>query len=195
MTPLSSESSSSSESSEPEDSSSYEDEKSRKKANGKKKKNRRMTMPEKGSTSIVSKVDALVKDFADLKVHVVGGREKRKSTTGLRANLWCTNCGRVGHANVECQAYQPVNAVKWVPAWEANEYYTENLEETAYVVQEGPPVTPIQQAHIPRYAPKEMATTVPQRRMAPPGATARAPLNACFNCGEVGHYSPNCPHP
>lgn len=103
VTPSSSVSSSSLESSEPEDFSSSEDEKSWKKANGKKKKNRRMAMPEKVSTSIVSTVDALVKDFDDLKVHVVGGREKRKSPTGLRANLWCTNCSRVGHANVECQ--------------------------------------------------------------------------------------------
>ncbi|OAE23804.1 hypothetical protein AXG93_1311s1030 [Marchantia polymorpha subsp. ruderalis] len=145
-----------------------QNEKPWKKAN-RKKKNRRMAMHEKGSTSILSKVDALVKDFADLKVHVVGSRYKRKSSTGLRANLLCTNY--VGG------------------------YYTENLEETAYAVQEGPPVTPIQQAHIPRYAPNEIATTVPQRRMVSPGATARVPPNACFNCGEARHYSPNCSHP
>lgn len=33
-------------------------------------------MPPKSLAAIVSKVDALVKDFADLKVHVVGGRPK-----------------------------------------------------------------------------------------------------------------------
>lgn len=114
----SSESSASSESSKSEDSSSSEDEKKHKK--GSKKKNRRMAAPEKGTTSIVSKVDALVKDFADLKVHVVGSQNKRKSPTGARPNLWCTNCGRVGHANVECRTY-PVNAVEWVPAWEAGD--------------------------------------------------------------------------
>ncbi|OAE26914.1 hypothetical protein AXG93_694s1000 [Marchantia polymorpha subsp. ruderalis] len=40
-----------------------------------------------------------------------------------------------------------------------------------------------------------MATTLPQRRMAPPGTYNRPPPQACYNCGEVGHYSPSCPHP
>ncbi|OAE30298.1 hypothetical protein AXG93_3964s1110 [Marchantia polymorpha subsp. ruderalis] len=83
--PSSSESFASSESSESEDSSSSEDERKPKKES--KKKNRRMAAPEKGTTSIVSKVDALVKDFADLKVHVVGSRDKRKFLTGARPNL------------------------------------------------------------------------------------------------------------
>ncbi|OAE29761.1 hypothetical protein AXG93_810s1020 [Marchantia polymorpha subsp. ruderalis] len=77
-TPSSSESSSSSKSSE------SEDEKARKKAN--KEKNRRMVMPKKVSTSIISKVYALAKNFADLKVYVVGNRDKWKSPTGLRSN-------------------------------------------------------------------------------------------------------------
>lgn len=64
------------ESSKPKDSSFSEDKKPRRKANGKKKM--AMAMLKKGSTSIVLKVDALVKDFADLKVHVVGSRDKRK---------------------------------------------------------------------------------------------------------------------
>ncbi|OAE34086.1 hypothetical protein AXG93_2891s1100 [Marchantia polymorpha subsp. ruderalis] len=141
-TPSSSESSSSSEESEPEDSCSFEDKKVKKK--DKKKKNRRMIMSEKGALAIVSKVDALAKEFADLKVHVVGSRDKRKSPTGVRSNLWCTNSGRVGHANVECRPYQPVNTVEWVPAWKVGGNYTEAPEETAYIVQEGPPITPIQ---------------------------------------------------
>lgn len=85
FTPSSSESSSSSEESEPEDSSSSEDEKVKKK--DKKKKNRRMAIPEKGAPAIVSKVDLLAKEFTDLKVHVVGSRDKRKSPTGVRSNL------------------------------------------------------------------------------------------------------------
>ncbi|OAE26977.1 hypothetical protein AXG93_80s1000 [Marchantia polymorpha subsp. ruderalis] len=133
VTPSSSESSLSSKSSELEDSSSSEDGKPLKKANGEKKKNRRMAMPKKGSTSIVSKVAALVKDFADLKMHVVGSREKRKSPIGLKANLWCTNCGRVGHANVECRTYQSVNVVEWVPAREAVRFVTPPSKEDAQV--------------------------------------------------------------
>ncbi|OAE19810.1 hypothetical protein AXG93_4649s1030 [Marchantia polymorpha subsp. ruderalis] len=117
-TPSSSKSSLSSESSESEDLSSSEEEKTRKKAN--KKKNRRMSMPKKGSTSIVSKVDALAKDFANLK-------------------SGCQHGKRVGITR-------------------------KTQKETAYAVQEETPVTPIQQAHIPRYAPKDMATTVPQPR-------------------------------
>ncbi|OAE33773.1 hypothetical protein AXG93_1671s1000 [Marchantia polymorpha subsp. ruderalis] len=74
-------------------------------------------------------------------------------------------------------------------------YYTDALEETAYAVQEGPPITPIQQAHIHWFVPKEMATTMPQRRLAPPAAAVSAPPNACFNCNDVGHFAPNCPHP
>lgn len=109
-TPSSSEFYSSSEESEPEDSSSFKDKKVKKKDT--KKKNRRMAMPEKGALAIGSKVDALTKEFSDLKVHVVQSRDKRKSPTGIRSNLWCTNCGRVGHANVECRPYQPINTVK-----------------------------------------------------------------------------------
>lgn len=85
--------------------------------------------------------------------------------------------------------------MEWVPAWEAGGYYKEAPEETAYAVQEGPPITPIQPAHIPWFAPKYMATTVPLRRVAPSAAAVPAPQNACFNCGDVGHYAPNCPHP
>lgn len=61
-------------------------------------------------------VDAMAKVFANLKVHVVGSRDKRKSPTEVRSNLWCTNCGMVSHANVKCRPYQPVNTVEWVPA-------------------------------------------------------------------------------
>lgn len=153
-----------------------------------------MAAPEKSTTSIVSKVNALVKDFADLKVHVVGSRDKRKSPTGARPNLWCTNCGKVGHANVECRTY-PVNAVEWVPAWEVGGYYTDAPEEAAYAVQEGPPTTPIPPAQITCFVPKEMATTVPQRRLALAAAAGPPPPNACFNCGDVGHFALNCPHP
>ncbi|OAE33713.1 hypothetical protein AXG93_1646s1000 [Marchantia polymorpha subsp. ruderalis] len=85
--------------------------------------------------------------------------------------------------------------MEWVPAWEAGGYYKEAPEETAYAVQEGPPITPIQPAHIPWFAPKYMATTVPLRRVAPSAAAVPAPQNACFNRGDVGHYAPNCPHP
>ncbi|OAE20291.1 hypothetical protein AXG93_4010s1290 [Marchantia polymorpha subsp. ruderalis] len=63
-------SSSSKESSESKDFLSLEEERLRWKA-ARKKKSKRMPMPNKSSVAIVSKVDALVKDFADLKVHVV----------------------------------------------------------------------------------------------------------------------------
>ncbi|OAE32414.1 hypothetical protein AXG93_3671s1330 [Marchantia polymorpha subsp. ruderalis] len=73
-TPLSNESSSSLESSEAEDSSFSEDRIPRKNVSGK-KKGRCMAIPEKDFTFIVSKVDALVKDFTDLKdgVDINGG--------------------------------------------------------------------------------------------------------------------------
>lgn len=58
----------------------------------------------KSLAAIVSKVDALVKDFADLKVHVVGDQDRRKSQLWLRANFWCTTCGKISHANTECTA-------------------------------------------------------------------------------------------
>ncbi|OAE23318.1 hypothetical protein AXG93_3390s1030 [Marchantia polymorpha subsp. ruderalis] len=135
-TPSSEESSSLEESSELEDSSSSENERQRKKATGK-KKGKTMAMPPKSLAAIVSQLDALVKDFADLKVHVVGGQDRRKLLSRLRANLWCTTCGK--------EALAP---------------------------------TPIPPTHISRYAPKDMATTVAQRRMVPPGDLARPPPDA-----------------
>ncbi|OAE18725.1 hypothetical protein AXG93_4846s1160 [Marchantia polymorpha subsp. ruderalis] len=132
------------------------------------RKGREWQCPQKSLNVIVSKVDALVKDFADLKVHVVGGQDRRKSPSRLRANLWCTTCGKVAHANTECtntRPNYPVNAVEWVSMWETVRYYTDAVEETAYGVQEAPASYPIPPAHIPRYATKDMATTVPQRRI------------------------------
>ncbi|OAE31931.1 hypothetical protein AXG93_4485s1180 [Marchantia polymorpha subsp. ruderalis] len=161
----SSESSASSESSKSEDSSSSEDERKPKK--GSKKKNMRMAAPEIGTTSIVSKVDALVKDFADLKSRP---RERRMPDIPSQCSEVGTRMGSGG-------------------------YYTEAPEEAAYAVQEVPPTTPIQPAHITRFVPKEVATTVPQRRLAPLAAVGPPPPNACFNCGDVRHFAPNCPHP
>ncbi|OAE19816.1 hypothetical protein AXG93_4639s1000 [Marchantia polymorpha subsp. ruderalis] len=78
---------------EEESFSSKEERKKKKRAAGKKKSQRRAA-PEKGSGDIASKVETLMKDFADLKVHVVGGQDHRKSPTRLRANLWCNMCGK-----------------------------------------------------------------------------------------------------
>ncbi|OAE24441.1 hypothetical protein AXG93_4443s1000 [Marchantia polymorpha subsp. ruderalis] len=82
------------------------------------KKGHRRAATEKGPGDIASKVETLVKDFADLKVHLVGGQDRRKSPRRLRANLWCTTCGQVGHVNTECLTTRPsypVNAVHWAP--------------------------------------------------------------------------------
>lgn len=100
-TPLSKEPSSAegSTSSEEEESSSSKEERKKKKRAIGKKKEQQMAEPEKGSGDIVSKMKTLVKDFADLKVHVVGGQERRKSPARLWANLLCTTCEKVGHAN------------------------------------------------------------------------------------------------
>ncbi|OAE19139.1 hypothetical protein AXG93_2062s1500 [Marchantia polymorpha subsp. ruderalis] len=65
-------------SSEEETSSSEEDRKKKKRGAAKKKGHRR-AITDKGSGEIASKVETLVKDFADLKVHVVGGQDRRKS--------------------------------------------------------------------------------------------------------------------
>ncbi|OAE29427.1 hypothetical protein AXG93_4548s1040 [Marchantia polymorpha subsp. ruderalis] len=75
---------------------------------------------------------------------------------------------------------------KWALAWVTGGYYVKNAEDTAYAVQEGSPMTPIQRAHNPRYAPKKVATTVPQRRMMPPGATVRALPNAWLTVERWG---------
>ncbi|OAE33789.1 hypothetical protein AXG93_2337s1040 [Marchantia polymorpha subsp. ruderalis] len=110
----------------------------------------------------------------------MGGQDKRKSSMGMRPKLWCTYCGGVGHVNIECKSgpqYHPAHAVEWMPTWESRDYYVENAENTyaiqAYAIQEGPPLTSILPAHILRYAPKEVATTMPQRRMVPPRAMVR----------------------
>ncbi|OAE29091.1 hypothetical protein AXG93_4008s1020 [Marchantia polymorpha subsp. ruderalis] len=130
--------------------SSSEEEKKKKKRASRKKKRKRMAEPKKGSSNMVSKVETLVKDIADLKVHVVGVQDRRKSPAS---------------------------------------------EDAAYAIQSASCTTPIQPVQIPRFAPREMATTLPKRRMAPPEAYAQPATNACYNCGEVGHFSPNCPHP
>lgn len=109
----------------------------------------------KVSSGIVSKVDVLAKDFADSNVHFVEGQDQRKSPTRMRPNLWCTYCGGVGHAIIECRSvgqYHLVKAVEWAPTWESGGYYVENAKDTAYAVQGGPFTTPIHPVHIPRYA-------------------------------------------
>ncbi|OAE20586.1 hypothetical protein AXG93_486s1010 [Marchantia polymorpha subsp. ruderalis] len=181
-------------SSEEEETSSLEEDRKKKKREAAKKKGHRRANTDKGSGDIASKVETMVKDFADLKVHVVGGQDRRKSPGRLRANLWCTTCGVVGHANTECLTTRPsypVNAIEWAPQWENPPYYGEASEDAAYAIQSTPATTPIQPVYIPRYAPRDMATTLPQRRMAPPGTYNQQPPppRACFNCGEVGHYS------
>lgn len=96
-----------------------------------------MSMQEKGSSAIVYKVDVLAKDFTDLKVHVVGGQDQRKSPTRMRPNLWCTYCGGVGHTNMNCRLvgqYHPVNSVEWAPTWQSKGYYVKNAEDTTYAV-------------------------------------------------------------
>ncbi|OAE26915.1 hypothetical protein AXG93_694s1010 [Marchantia polymorpha subsp. ruderalis] len=100
-------------SSEKEETSSSEEDRKKKKRTATKKKGHRRGA-ERGPGDIASKVETLMKDFADLKVHVVGGQDRRKSPAKLRANLWCTTCGQVGHANTECLTTwpsYPVNAV------------------------------------------------------------------------------------
>lgn len=201
----SSESSSSSE--EEEDSSSSEEERRKKKRSAIKKKDRGKGIPVKTQGDIAAKVDNLVKNFADLKVHVVGGQDRRKSPARQRANLWCTTCGQVGHANTECMSARPsypVNAVEWAPQWEnpmyyaePPMYYAEQVEDTAYSVQTAPATTPNPPVHIPRFVPREMAGTLPPRRMAPPGNhnRPRPQFDGCYNCGDMGHYAPSCPHP
>ncbi|OAE22085.1 hypothetical protein AXG93_3084s1010 [Marchantia polymorpha subsp. ruderalis] len=123
-TPSSEESLSSEESSESEDSSSLDDEWHRKKATGK-KKGKRMAMPPKSLNAILSKFDALLKDFADLKIHMIGGQDRRKSSSQLRAKLWCTtwmkiptpntcyNCGGMGHYSPQCP--HPRRQMEYVP--------------------------------------------------------------------------------
>lgn len=95
---------------------------------------------DRASGDIASKVETMVKDFADLKVHVVGGQDRRKSPGKVRANLWCTTCGAVGHANTEClipRSSYPVNAVEWAPPYygENPQYYGKANEEAAYAIQ------------------------------------------------------------
>ncbi|OAE31834.1 hypothetical protein AXG93_685s1020 [Marchantia polymorpha subsp. ruderalis] len=169
----------------------------RKKAAGKKKV-KRMAMPPKGTASMASNIEELAKDFAKMKVHVVGGQDRKKSPSRLWANLWCITCGKVGHANTECTSTRPnytVNAVEWVQVWEPAGYYTDTVEETAYAIAEAPAPTPIPPAQIPRNTPNDMATTVPQRRMVPSGAIQRPAPNACYNYKDTSHYATQCSHP
>lgn len=187
-------------SSEEEETSSSEEEKKRKKHGSAKKKGTRRVTTDRAPGDIASKMETLVKDFADLKVQVVGGHDRRKSPGRVRANLWCTTCGAVGHANTECLTTRPsypVNAVEWAQPYygEHSQYYGEASEETAYAVQSVPTPPAVSAMQVPRYIPVDRATTVPVRRRAPPGTFDPPPPRACYNCGEVGHFSPQCPHP
>lgn len=56
---------------------------------------------------IAFKVDVLMKDFMDLKVHMVGRRDRRKSYLIFHVNLWCTICDKMKHVNIECLTIQP----------------------------------------------------------------------------------------
>ncbi|OAE25063.1 hypothetical protein AXG93_2387s1000 [Marchantia polymorpha subsp. ruderalis] len=125
-------------------------------------------MLNKRLAAIVSKVDALGKDFADLNVHVIAGQDQRKSPSRLRANILCITFGKIGHANTGCMATRsnyPMNSVEWVPVWEMGTYYVKTLEDAPYTVQEEHASTPIPPVHIPRPARKDHDDTWPEDKV------------------------------
>ncbi|OAE32622.1 hypothetical protein AXG93_4293s1020 [Marchantia polymorpha subsp. ruderalis] len=107
--------------------------------------------------------------------------------------------GRWGMLTQECMTTWPncpVNSVKWAPMWESGGYYVKTMEDVGYVVQEGYNyLTPIPPMHIPRYVPREVAMTVPQKWMVFSSTLAQAPARSCNNCGAPRYWVPNCPQP
>ncbi|KAL2651377.1 hypothetical protein R1flu_019505 [Riccia fluitans] len=52
--------------------------------------------------------DQLVKDMAELKVHIATPKEKRKDGKALRHDLWCILCGNPSHTKEECRLPIPL---------------------------------------------------------------------------------------
>ena len=104
----------------------------------------------------------------EVKVQMAEIKKGRKPAPMSRTNVWCTRCKKEGHFAHDCQADWRMIMEGEIPPHEA-----ERLEmETLYAIQQG-------------------AMRSDQRNRQ--GGSSRIP-GTCWECGEVGHYSPACPN-
>ncbi|KAL2641650.1 hypothetical protein R1flu_009237 [Riccia fluitans] len=130
-------------------------------------------------------MEDLLKSFEDLKVQLVKNPERRKSPSATRPNLWCTNCGKPGHANTEFynnSTFVATNSREWVLVYEPNYFvetkagvYSVTAQDGAIVPTASQSYTRIPPMQIQRYVPKQFATNIPQRKYAPGTSEATTP--------------------
>lgn len=144
--------------------------------------------------------------LAAIKVHLADQHKPRRVIPTIRNNVWCTRCGQSGHYPNECP-HLPPRKVHFVDE-EGTAYFAAPEYE-----DEDPEIVPVYQAAPmygggrgqplvmkPRYAPgrpppsgytpgdPQGTTPYPRRPV-----TMERQYGLCFNCGEPGHYAPDCP--
>ncbi|CAM6125094.1 unnamed protein product [Calypogeia fissa] len=104
----------------------------------------------------------------EVKVQMADIKKARKPVPMARTNIWCTRCKKEGHFSHDCH-------VDWrmIQEEELSSQESEFKElESLYAIQQG---------------------AMRAEMRARPGAVPRIP-GTCWDCGEVGHISPECPY-
>jgi Retrotransposon gag protein/Zinc knuckle len=136
----------------------------------------RESQPVVSKSPVRSQLTKIVKDemqtlrsaIEEVKVQMADIKKSRRAAPPSRTNIWCARCKKEGHYAHDCQA-------DWRMIYEEEGSAPEEdrLEmESLYAIQQGP-----------------LRTEMRSRPMINPKLPG-----TCWECGEVGHYSPSCPN-